>query len=158
MGHLQNPVGGNPYAEVVTADFCLQPPGDTPTRSHFYLSVMAGCIPVIFDFECTSRAWNKKHSLGKGVDYSNMETSWAWRHSYNHLNYSDFTVAYNVSGGHNSVKELHTFIQSLIDMPSKRPGTCPPPRLSRTRVKRVLGGALRDCNESEDDSAHHSTT
>ena len=66
--------------------------------------------------------------------------------------------ACNVNTTPNLHVELHTFIQSLIDMPSKRPGTCPPPRLSRTRVKRVLGGALWGCNESEDDSAHHTNT
>ena len=65
--------------------------------------------------------------------------------------------ACNLNTTPNVLAELHTFIQSLIDMPSKRPGTCPPPRLSRTRVKRVLGGALRGCNESEDDSAQHTT-
>ena len=27
----------NPYAVVAVSDFCLEPPGDTPTRSHFYL-------------------------------------------------------------------------------------------------------------------------
>ena len=66
--------------------------------------------------------------------------------------------ACNLNTTPNVLAELHTFIQSLIDMPSKRPGTCPPPRLSRTRVKRVLGGALWGCNESEDDSAHHTNT
>lgn len=28
--------------------FCLQPPGDSPTRKSFYDSLMSGCIPVIF--------------------------------------------------------------------------------------------------------------
>ena len=28
--------------------FCLQPPGDSPTRKSFYDAVVAGCIPVIF--------------------------------------------------------------------------------------------------------------
>jgi hypothetical protein len=27
--------------------FCLQPPGDSPSRKSFYDSVMSGCIPVI---------------------------------------------------------------------------------------------------------------
>ena len=39
------------YKQVVNTDFCLEPSGDTPTRSHFYLAVLAGCIPVIFDFD-----------------------------------------------------------------------------------------------------------
>ena len=29
--------------------FCLQPPGDSPSRKSFYDSIMAGCIPVIFE-------------------------------------------------------------------------------------------------------------
>ena len=39
------------YQMVTNTDFCLEPTGDTPTRSHFYLAVLAGCIPVIFDFD-----------------------------------------------------------------------------------------------------------
>ena len=39
------------YQMVTNTDFCLEPAGDTPTRSHFYLAVLAGCIPVIFDFD-----------------------------------------------------------------------------------------------------------
>lgn len=51
---------------TVNADFCLQPPGDTLTRSHFYVSILSGCIPVVFeggheDFESQSPTW------------------WAWR-------------------------------------------------------------------------------
>ncbi|GAQ80107.1 Exostosin family protein [Klebsormidium nitens] len=30
------------------AQFCLQPPGDTPTRRSFFDSLQAGCIPVLF--------------------------------------------------------------------------------------------------------------
>ena len=28
--------------------FCLQPPGDSPTRKSFYDSILSGCIPIIF--------------------------------------------------------------------------------------------------------------
>ena len=31
--------------------FCLQPPGDSPTRKSFFDSVVAGCIPVLFQSE-----------------------------------------------------------------------------------------------------------
>ena len=30
------------------AIFCLQPPGDSPTRKSFYDAVLSGCIPVLF--------------------------------------------------------------------------------------------------------------
>lgn len=39
------------YTAALNSDFCLEPTGDTPTRSHFYLAVMLGCIPVIFDYD-----------------------------------------------------------------------------------------------------------
>ena len=46
--------------------FCLEPAGDTPTRSHFYLAVLCGCIPVIFD--------------GVHDTFGNVSrTPWAWR-------------------------------------------------------------------------------
>jgi hypothetical protein len=36
--------------ELLTASvFCLNPPGDTPTRKGTFDSLLAGCIPVIFD-------------------------------------------------------------------------------------------------------------
>ncbi|CAN6480786.1 unnamed protein product [Victoria cruziana] len=31
------------------SEFCLQPPGDSPTRKSFFDSLVHGCIPVIFD-------------------------------------------------------------------------------------------------------------
>ncbi|CAH1793057.1 unnamed protein product, partial [Owenia fusiformis] len=33
--------------------FCLQPPGDTPTRKSFYDMMLTGCIPVIFTYHPT---------------------------------------------------------------------------------------------------------
>ena len=50
----------NAYKRVLNTDFCLEVSGDTPTRSHFYLAVLAGCIPVIFDF---NTAYEPKGSL-----------------------------------------------------------------------------------------------
>lgn len=98
---------GNPYAAVVASDFCLEPPGDTPTRSHFYLvrmlfqrdqpsqlayssstshnsiadpciqAIFAGCIPVIFDYECSRTSQH-------GLDFSNMQVSGCQRHIVTH--------------------------------------------------------------------------
>ena len=33
--------------------FCLQPPGDSPTRKSFYDAVVSGCIPVLFSMNLT---------------------------------------------------------------------------------------------------------
>ncbi|XP_046563617.1 probable xyloglucan galactosyltransferase GT17 [Haliotis rubra] len=51
--------------------FCLQPPGDSPTRKSFYDSIQSGCIPVIFRF------------ADQNVEYPFQRV----------LNYTDFTVA-----------------------------------------------------------------
>jgi hypothetical protein len=33
----------------VESEFCLQPPGDSPTRKSVFDSLISGCIPVLFD-------------------------------------------------------------------------------------------------------------
>ncbi|KNA10052.1 hypothetical protein SOVF_148010 [Spinacia oleracea] len=33
----------------MASEFCLQPPGDSPTRKSMFDSLIAGCIPVVFD-------------------------------------------------------------------------------------------------------------
>ena len=39
--------------------YCLQPPGTTPSRKGFFDSIMAGCVPVIFDvsYRCGFYDW-----------------------------------------------------------------------------------------------------
>lgn len=34
---------------MLQASFCLQPPGDTPTRRSTFDGILAGCIPVFFE-------------------------------------------------------------------------------------------------------------
>ena len=46
--------GGCDQPESVTklfleSEFCLQPPGDSPTRKSVFDSLVSGCIPVLFD-------------------------------------------------------------------------------------------------------------
>ena len=54
------------------AEFCIEPPGDTPTRSHFYLAIMSGCIPVIFD---------GVNETVRDIQLSHNGPRWAWRTS-----------------------------------------------------------------------------
>ncbi|XP_064638702.1 uncharacterized protein LOC135494545 [Lineus longissimus] len=55
--------------------FCLQPPGDSPTRKSIYDSILAGCIPVLFD-----------HKYGQvPLPYSRK------------LNYTEFTVSLSLA-------------------------------------------------------------
>ncbi|CAC5403449.1 MUR3 [Mytilus coruscus] len=47
------------------AVFCLQPPGDSPTRKSFYDSIMSGCIPVIFGNHSLQYAFSKYFDFSK---------------------------------------------------------------------------------------------
>ena len=91
-------VSASVWALTVQSTFCLEPPGDTLTRSHLYVAVLGGCIPVIFDgghtrFEEQDATW------------------WAWRDTApealdlvhvgaagrKFFNYSSFAVVYNAA-------------------------------------------------------------
>lgn len=53
---------------VADSTFCIEPPGDTPTRSHFYMAAQSGCVPVLFN--------------GGHAAYEEDEPAWfAWRQS-----------------------------------------------------------------------------
>nr|GLL48593.1 probable xyloglucan galactosyltransferase GT19 [Ipomoea trifida] len=45
---------------MLQATFCLQPPGDTPTRRATFDGILAGCIPVFFD-DLTAKKQYKWH-------------------------------------------------------------------------------------------------
>ena len=73
---------------AATSRYCLEPGGDTPTRSHFYVAAVFGCVPVLFE--------------GGSVRYANQTTRWPWRGSRagsggadpggGKLRYGDFSV------------------------------------------------------------------
>eukprot|EP01018_Ginkgo_biloba_P037609 Gb_07528 [translate_table: standard] len=54
---------------MMKADFCLQPPGDTPTRRSTFDGIIAGCIPVFFEKQAayTQYTW---HLPSDPRDYS----------------------------------------------------------------------------------------
>ena len=56
------------------ADFCLEPPGDTPTRSHFYYAIAQGCLPVIFEPSDLRYPY-----MGSAQDLRSLSVDWAWR-------------------------------------------------------------------------------
>ncbi|GAA6004436.1 uncharacterized protein JCM10292_007067 [Rhodotorula paludigena] len=43
------------HLDMAQSTFCLQPPGDSPTRKGFFDSILLGCIPVIFRRDTYSR-------------------------------------------------------------------------------------------------------
>jgi len=119
---------------LVSSTFCLEPAGDTLTRSHLYAALLSGCVPVILD--------------GGVKDFDNSEpTWWAWRGSsggdgggggggdgerksddkgnaedgggsrLNELRYRDFAVVVNASAVRSGERDL---IQELLSMPPDR--------------------------------------
>ena len=50
--------------------FCLQPPGDSPTRKSFYDAIIAGCIPAIF-----KEKYQVKYPFQSNIDYSQFTVS-----------------------------------------------------------------------------------
>ncbi|KAL7165130.1 hypothetical protein ACSBR2_040915 [Camellia fascicularis] len=43
---------------MLQSSFCLQPPGDTPTRRSTFDSILAGCIPVFFEEQSAKSQYN----------------------------------------------------------------------------------------------------
>jgi len=87
--------------------FCLEPPGDTLTRSHLYVAVLTGCVPVIFD--------------GGHEAYGPRETSWAWRKTNvsqpsPSVDFNSFAVVYKYAD-----RASVDWVQDLKDMPVKHP-------------------------------------
>jgi hypothetical protein len=106
---------------VANSVFCIEPPGDTLTRSHFYLAVQSGCIPVIVDG-------------GDGSPlYGQTPTYWPWRLFANStqnttklsqvvnqigLNYSKFSLICDAS---EVMSDPVFFLENLITFPDRYP-------------------------------------
>ena len=112
------------FDQTANSAFCLQPAGDTLTRSHFYLSILSGCIPVIFESSARS-------------DYEDtMHTAWAFRHLEDQggpsldddahgkdesplfLDFPSFTVNVPLAQG-GGVSPQPGFLQELMEMQSE---------------------------------------
>jgi hypothetical protein len=106
--------------------FCLEPPGDTLTRSHFYVAVTTGCVPVLFDG-------------GDGSDLysSDRPTYWPWRRvdpttpavvnnatlfdaalGQIGVDYATFAVILNTT---NVLSTSTEFLEGLMTMPAENP-------------------------------------
>jgi len=63
------------HSRLARSQFCLEPSGDTLLRSHFYLAVLHGCVPVLFDGMHTNFNPETQH---EGTSISRVAW-WAWR-------------------------------------------------------------------------------
>ena len=157
------------YKRILNADFCLEVTGDTPTRSHFYYSVLSGCIPVIFDFKDAHKPEGPirplmtnplrltlfliTHSLPDGNAFASQETHWAWRYSPDaelRLDYSDFTVSYDVRKI--DMSNTTAILNELYQMPTTQPDRFRALRLGVSRVARHMYYSMTDCGERNCDA------
>ena len=109
----------NVWNLATSAVFCVEPGGDTPTRSHLYVAILCGCIPVIFDADEAHNGYPAGDTV-----------RWAWRRggteeedggsssSPPSLDYRRFAVVLNAT----RVYERRTaVVRALIDFPRERP-------------------------------------
>ena len=141
-----------------SAKFCLEPPGDTPTRSHFYAAVAHGCIPVIFDgtkrecSHCSRRLSSQGVAKGWYSDERNQKTAWPWRDmsagaaaaakSPFAIDYSSFTV---VIDGHAAVSNVSVVLKAVQEANKDYA------RL-RANLKQAMHKLLYSCDPDADDA------
>lgn len=128
----------NMWDFATSSTFCLEPAGDTLTRSHFFVSLLAGCIPVIFD--------------GGHDDFSAEQTSWPFRRLGEEegqaITYSNFTMKFEAS----EVKAgTSPFLQVLLLMPSRNPERIRALREGVDRAAAYLRYSLDECGGVETD-------
>jgi hypothetical protein len=118
------------WEALVSSSFCLEPAGDTLTRSHMYAAVLSGCIPVLFDgglsdFDGSEKtSWAFRSSSDEepvgGLASANSSTSTSSTSSLapSPLNYSDFSVIYKAVDVQSGAVDV---IAELSAMPSEHP-------------------------------------
>lgn len=130
------------YDLAANSAFCLEPGGDTPTRSHFFVSLLSGCIPVVFD--------GGNHMYGNSTVFA-----WPWRqdspkmqklHISSDLlvNYQEFAVVYRSE----EVLAGRDIIRELTEMPSKDPSRFASLRNGLDRAARAMSYGNEGCQDA----------
>ena len=70
------PCGKRSFALAAQSTFCIEPTSDELLRSHTYVAMHSGCIPVLFDGHPTSFSRNWADGA------SREPTRWAWRENH----------------------------------------------------------------------------
>jgi len=128
---------------LVNSAFCIEPAGDTLTRSHFYLAVLSGCIPVLFD---------GGHTLYE----DSRHTAWAWRkhasvssNSDSFVDFNQFAVIYNSSDVKSKKVDI---VKELREMPDKQPLRFLALRQGLEQVAPLMRYAGNDCGATCEDA------
>ena len=131
------------YDATVPSDFCLQPIGDTPKRSHFYLAVLSGCIPVIFD-DARGSVSSRGHWAAGGLE-GTQGTRWAWRGTAGfELDYRAFSVVYASEEVEHDLLQGNIF-EDLAQMPARDPGRFEALKRGVDDAAKTMRYSLREC-------------
>jgi hypothetical protein len=98
---------------TASSTFCVEPAGDTPTRSHFYVAALSGCIPVLLDgdapqYHTGPTPWAFRSDDGPAAAEDEAEDA-AWAA----LDYRKFTVRFNASSLATGAVSLASALQAV---------------------------------------------
>ena len=130
---------------ALASKFCLEPAGDTLTRSHFYVALLCGCIPVIIDGEGTENY------------RATARTSWPWRSLYPEagphavggssgspwIDYNSFAVVLNFTTV--QANGLASEIEALVHMETRQPARYAALRRGVDRVAKTMHYGMDMC-------------
>lgn len=135
----------NMWELLVNSAFCIEPAGDTLTRSHFYLAILSGCVPVIIDG-------------GHRLYSPSQKTAWAWRslmptnstaNSSPFVDYNEFALVYDAK---DFKARRSSILQELLDMPTREPERFLLLRQGLERVAPRMRYAGKSCGTNCDDA------
>lgn len=63
------------YERMLNSIFCLQPPGDSPTRRGFFDSIMLGCIPVVLSKNAYTLVQDRVEDVAVVVEWKRVENA-----------------------------------------------------------------------------------
>lgn len=133
----------NFWDNAINSQFCLEPPGDTPTRSHLFVAILSGCIPVIFDHEQGGGGWfgNETSRYFDGA----TDTVWPWRNNPHPigLEYSDFAVIFDFRDLKSNKVD---FLDVLLSMPTEDPQRFQELRMGLDRAAKWFHYQLKECD------------
>lgn len=107
-------------ALVMSSVFCINPPGDTPTRKGLFDSLLAGCIPVIMDLASLSEyEWYIKdvRAVSVFVPWPVIQLD----NSFQLIDYLESLSPEYVRKKQDAIKELAFSLQYSIPDPSRDP-------------------------------------
>lgn len=112
--------GADVWQKAMNSQYCMEPPGDTVTRSHLAVAILAGCIPILFDGEVHSENLQDVPPPSRDSKHN-----WPWRDTIGFsLNYTDFAVIVNsvdfIEGRYDLLHEIRSIPWSqYIEMRKK---------------------------------------